>query len=281
MNNKKHPSSGWIKHESGQPRPVPVEWIKAVKRAEGSKHVRSGGAIMCIDGSERSISILGERKAFDEDWDYARCDSWQITHYRLKKKYRAAYEKQQEQEMPTFIGEPAKPLITRSITSTVSVIYTDSSPKISTSASETIDLSCTETGRSITLDKAVYDDKTEVVDHWLSGGEVEFLQSAGGWFLEGGEQPAFEELGYRIKPRQPAAGEVWVLNSEPHTFVWVDGTYYFASFDGASNYSADWLGFEYAAPSVKVYIARELVKEYNGSTYDCLEEVIDMACNYD
>lgn len=254
--------TSWIKHTPGQPRPVPVEWIKAVKDAEGcvfyddeSYKAPEGVAVDNNDG----VSFK-EHIGLDI-WDGVTWTEETITHFKLKKKYRAAYAKQQEQEMP------AKPQITHEIKQTITV-------------------SCDDTGRSLTLDKAVYDKWRAEVEHWLRGGEVEFKNKvSGSWQKSSKEVPGFETLEYRIKPRQRKVGEVWTLRGQPCIFVPKDNfDYQFVSLSGKWCASMDNTDMVYATPSVKAYIARGFMEQNERSGVDgepwVLHDIVAEACQY-
>lgn len=85
-------------------------------------------------------------------------------------------------------------------------------PQITTKRKTIIELSCNETGRSLSLDKEVYDKAAEVVDHWLREGDVEFSLDGEVWHGSRYRTPLFGTKQYRIKQREPVAGEVWEVN---------------------------------------------------------------------
>ena len=150
---------------------------------------------------------------------------------------------------------------------------------------ETITVSCSETDRSTTLSKPRYEEIREVVDHWVRGGEVEFESISTGEWLDS-TTPNWCNRKYRIKQRQPKAGEVWKrkYDGELHVFGCAlnrDGG--FLAIDGKSATSADYPdGFEYHAPSVKAAIAREIWGDIETSRSDrTLVDRLYEACQFD
>lgn len=277
MTNKKHPASGWIKHTPGQPRPVPVEWIRAVKRGSGEVHTLRRGLIFCKMGRVTSQSVMTKESAFDEDWGEIINEYFAITHYRIKKKYRPAYAKQQEQEMTRH--NPGKETMTVTPESTITGIV-----------SETIALSCTDSERTFTVNKTWYDKRRELIDHWLRGGEIELEYQLGKWrtaseFEVSPIAMTTSSSAYRIKPRQPVAGEVQVVDRIPYINVNGSGWHSLCGLNSISTLGYPDMESE-IYPSVKAYIARGFMEKGksccdDNTTYSAaVFNSVDEACQY-
>lgn len=148
---------------------------------------------------------------------------------------------------------------------------TPASPEITREVTEMITVSCSETGRSVTLSKARYEEKREVVDWWVRGGEVEFMSSLGAWATYD-FHPDFGDTTqrYRIKQHNHSPGEVWEVdcgtddgdeNYRPVVWVTDDNgvrAYFFADYhvpgiNDMSSESADW---------PKRYVAKSIAEYY-------------------
>ncbi len=68
-----------------------------------------------------------------------------------------------------------------------------------------------------------------------------------------------------IKKREPKIGEVWLAGSlrGPCIMSDIDGKYPFVELDGSNSFPLDATNLTYAAPDIKSYIARELLKDTN------------------
>lgn len=323
MTNKKHPASGWIKHTPGQPRPVPVEWIKAVKDKQGWVFFASGKAVK-PDGCKSGIIDWDERFNQNHYWDGSSHSINAITQYRIKKKYRRAYEelkenntfnagirrfaakamqdiaslspvsapisryqsemiksavrktisayaKQQEQEMTRH--NPGKETMTVTPESTITGIV-----------SETIALSCTDSERTFTVNKTWYDKRRELIDHWLRGGEIELEYQLGKWrtaseFEVSPIAMTTSSSAYRIKPRQPVAGEVQVVDRIPYINVNGSGWHSLCGLNSISTLGYPDMESE-IYPSVKAYIARQIWESNkDGTSVTEIAESLLAACN--
>lgn len=253
--------TNWIKHTPGQPCPVPIEWVKAVRRAAGDKCKISGGKIFyMLPGNESyARSILDFEEAFCEDWQHAPPPDHQITHFKLKKQYRALYKQQQEQAVMTNTVSPAEPSMYQPGEDS-----TDIEPPhgITRTESTTVTVSCGD--RSATYDKAIYDEHQELIDAWVAGGDIETKTTTDGWIARvyPNSQPDVSVMkcgNYRIKPREPKAGEVWIdeMNQAWLAMVGDDG-FVFVSIAGACWCEKVIGSRKYSAPSVEAYIARKL-----------------------
>jgi len=98
-----------------------------------------------------------------------------------------------------------------------------------------------------------------VIIHWCDGGEVEYSIDDYLW-IDHMNTPAdfHSDVKYRIKQREPKAGEVWVedhciylLHINGETFFDLEGCY---MTDGSG------IDLTYAAPSVEAYYARKFME---------------------
>lgn len=136
----------------------------------------------------------------------------------------------------------------------------------------------TETGRELTVTQAFEEKFPGVAKHWVMGGEVEYKYNDGAWvniFEESLREFVLDDdvgNSFRIKKRNPQPGEVWTNDGEPHIYgcaVRGSGGYGFIGLNGTSAYADSYSDqFEYAAPSVQAYYARELLSETAELTLD-------------
>ncbi len=70
---------------------------------------------------------------------------------------------------------------------------------------------------------------------------------------------------HQIKKREPKPGEVWLAGAlfVPCIMTDVDNAYPIIELDGSNSFGLDAANLEYAAPSVKAYIAREILERHN------------------
>lgn len=128
----------------------------------------------------------------------------------------------------------------------------------------------TDCKRPIELPVENYLAHQECVDHWCNGGEVEHEFKVAGWDLV--EEPKFlPHKKYRIKQREPRPGEVWLVGGMPQNASVViqnrSGDMDMLSLRSLCLWNINAEGVieaVYAAPSVKAYIARQMLGCVNG-----------------
>lgn len=118
---------------------------------------------------------------------------------------------------------------------------------------------------------------SEAIKHWCDGGEVERLVSGNRHdVLNTGEPLLFRtDFDYRIKQREPKAGEVWAACGTPYLrtgdldWVCLD--------DGIVAVPTNGEGMSYEAPFLEAYYAREFLNRGKGKTADVHRCVTDAA----
>lgn len=274
--------TSWIKHTPGQPCPVPIEWVKAVLRAAGDRHKISGRKISFK--SPRSdgyrLSTLDFEEAFCEDWNSPLHAQHQITHFKLKKQYRALYKQQQEQAVMTNTVSPAEQSMYQPGEDSVAV---ELSHRITRTETTTVTVSRGE--RSATYDKAVYDEHKELIDAWVMCADIEIKTRDLPWNSRQYPDNQLHDFdldkgNYRIKPREPKAGEVWIdeMNQAWLAMVGDDG-FVFVSIAGACWCEKVIGSMTYSAPSVEAYISRKI---QGGAVRECSSvfAALDKACRH-
>lgn len=278
--------TNWIKHTPGQPCPVPIEWVRAVVRVSGGTRKIHNGKILYRPtvGGEFRRSRLGFHSAFCEDWQDPSCADDQITHFKLKKKYRARYKQQQEQAVMTNTLSPAEQSMYQPGEDSTSV---EQPHRITRTESTTVTVSCGD--RSAVYDKAVYDEHQGMIDAWVTRVEIEIKTRDQPWNSRQYPENQLHDFdldkgNYRIKPREPKAGEVWESITDEYFEFLLNGCF--------KNMQTGQIGEKYSSsddftrscvsyhsPSVKAYIARKLLDVGEGSK-SLLHEKVDDACRH-
>lgn len=214
-----------------------------------------------------------------EKFDWRCGGSRGITHFKIKEECLVDFQKQKEQA-----SMQDKKEITRIELTSVTV-------------------SCGD--RSATYDKAVYDENKELIDHWVSGGEVEGSVVSGCWVNIDSLELAIDQLfrggidwDFRIKEeKKPAVGEVWEVdcgtddgdeNYRPVVWIYVDGDLRACFFDdthkGSCNdiaiVGAEW-PMRYVCESVKAFYARELWSDHKKPQATTMMGTVRDACKFD
>lgn len=267
--------SGWIEHVAGEKRPVPIEWIKAVKDCEG-----------CVFYDDESFSApegvevtYNDKVSFKE---YISLDVWDgtcppedtITHFKLKDEFIVDYTAMKDGVVAAIfaVEDKSNEEKHKRYNPGKSIMKVFEDATINGTITEVINLSCDKSWRSIELEKSVYDKGQNIYDHWLMGGVVEFehFDLKDRWLDV--EQEELAELPIerlRIKQREPVVGEVWEVdvgtdcgdeNYLPVVWLMDDGflrAYFFTdthadSHNDLSDSGADWTK-RYIASSIKEF----------------------------
>ena len=138
-----------------------------------------------------------------------------------------------------------------------------------------------------------WDKHRDVIVAWCDGADVEFRDPKNGTMYGDKWQSScphpywHEYLDYRIKQREPEAGEVWIeeeegpcLITDEDTVVWLDGTLAMNNSWSNERVSSE---LKYSAPSVRAYFMREVMEqwEHEHKSLDSFTDWLKEQCEYD
>ena len=128
---------------------------------------------------------------------------------------------------------------------------------------------------------------SEVIKAWCDGSIVEMWSSSGhysAWFTIHFIPAFVHEEKYRIKQREPKAGEVWIeeeegpcLITDENTVVWLDGTLAMNNLWSNDRVSSE---LKYSSPSVRAHFMREVMEqwEHEHKNLDSFTDWLKEAC---
>ena len=134
-----------------------------------------------------------------------------------------------------------------------------------------------------------WDKHRDVIVAWCDGADIQVL---GGHYKRPSSidimNPAFEsDSQYRIRPREPKAGEVWIeeeegpcLITDEDTVVWLDGTLAMNNSWSNDRVSSE---LKYSAPSFRAYFMREVMEqwEHEHKSLDSFTDWLKEQCEWE
>lgn len=120
-----------------------------------------------------------------------------------------------------------------------------------------------ETGRSFEATQEQWEKYEDVIVHWVEGGDVEFFDGA---LWISASNPVFSgATEYRKAQRKPKAGEVWRMRSTDLHFLFSGGKFVCISQNKGDPGDLPLCSWEYIAPSIEAYFAREFLSQIDDS----------------